>query len=124
MREFKFRYTFERKIDNYIYQIIVPIECLEDGHGEIFSMLSNNMWVLINREQFTGFLDKQGKEICEGDIAVLKGLKDEIIEQGIVAWNNMSAAFTWSEDFTNYALKKAEIIGNVHDNPEILQENK
>lgn len=88
--------------------------------------------------QYTGLNDKNGKKIFEGDI--LRYYDDEI---QIVEWNKEfsnlmlhtyckyerkkgrkvvienSDGWNWLHD---YPLNKMSIIGNIHDNPELLKE--
>lgn len=62
--------------------------------------------------QFTGLLDKNGREIYEGDI--VKNDKWNGIGNGIVQWDKIG----WGCDY--YFLTKGEIIGNIYENPELL----
>lgn len=77
--------------------------------------------------QYTGIHDKNGKSIFEGDIC--RNTKtNEIVS---VNWHGTMAGYVWSKrkennkslyDFGELfrAFDKYEVIGNIHDNPELL----
>lgn len=75
--------------------------------------------------QFTGFCDEKGNEIYEGDILLLEGAKTNIIkrvdfdtEKG--TWKAVAVNTVQSHDLYEW-LKTSEVIGNIHDNPELLK---
>lgn len=74
--------------------------------------------------QYTGLLDKNGKEIFEGDVVLGKDqLVRELEIRGYIGHQNGS--FVIVGDFmTHYRWLDydVEIIGNIHDNPELLEE--
>ena len=78
--------------------------------------------------QFTGLTDKNGVKIFEGDI--VKGISNNPFSMrewgeyaviwGVDHWHIKNTYFTLQELF-NYCNNKIEIIGNIHDNPELLK---
>lgn len=118
----KKRQEMDNEID-HISWLEDELYCIGDG---ITYMVSAEDLVLM---QSTGLVDKNGKEIFEGDILDYKGRK------ALVRWHGSYASFIyrfvdelqkrkteWKPLYLAYM--KCEIIGNIYENPELLEESK
>jgi uncharacterized phage protein (TIGR01671 family) len=78
--------------------------------------------------QFTGLLDANGKEIYEGDIVREQIDREEFILT--VAWDAERTCFdlyeyrepTYANDMWNATGNQTEVIGNIYENPELLEQ--
>jgi uncharacterized phage protein (TIGR01671 family) len=88
--------------------------------------------------QFTGLLDKNGKKIFEGDIVSGTALLRE--RSGVIVWIKQLAGFgvryaerndptAWQESSILKDIERhrysdfcAKVVGNIHDNPELLED--
>ena len=85
-----------------------------------------NQWDDVELMQFTGLKDKNGKEIYEGDI-IQTVCKDGIrLSKFEIFWDENSAR--WKKlredsdtyDFAKSSITASEIIGNIYENPELV----
>ena len=72
-------------------------------------------------EQFTGLKDKNGKEIYEGD--VVEAIRyDGLVVTGVVGFRDCSFVIsTGYQTIYTWMDYQIEIIGNIHENPELLE---
>lgn len=123
MREIKFKVWDNKllKIRNVISinfaipygETCIEVQSMDDAKVDVYSVQSGNITPL----QFTGLLDRNGKEIFEGDVVVDKNEfveQREIISWGIGEWLSGNLALNSHEFFGNKA-ESLEIIGSIHE---------
>lgn len=122
MREIKFRAWDELKKQ---MGVVVGIEWINDGlyvgiqhtdpvSGKYKVGRGQTNSILM---QFTGLKDKSGKEIFEGDIVKGNWKVDNIVE--VKCENLAEGCKPYNDDYFVNG-ENTEIIGNVHENPELL----
>ena len=92
----------------------------DTGYGFAISRETSDKIILM---QSTGLLDKNGKEIFEGDILSSKdGFLNGVVEYryDLAMWTNSLIRYNNFERLCNVA-RDREIIGNIYENPELLK---
>ena len=128
MREILFRGRGNR--GKWVEGFYTPISTGHDGMKDaIITGTDRNCFipVIVIPEtigQYTGLTDKNGKKIFEGDI-VSTSKEDE---RGVVRWEDSDAAYVIGCDdnidlsfLENLWGRDVEVIGNIHDNPELAE---
>lgn len=129
MREIKFRaWDKDRKImindlssrvHDTTYELI---QSSDDGNFFCGNYMENGDWQEPILMQFTGLLDKNGKECYEGDILTNSVAKWEVIfNTGCFCAKLIDKKAAASEvHLALRGVKNFEIIGNIYENPELL----
>lgn len=113
-------YDCKGNYSHRIYTGYAETDC-GDFYPEVFEVIPETVG------QFTGWTDKNNKKIFEGDI--LK-FSDRLVvvfwNTHIGYWDSYFLKFTDRsndrEDMSSYTWKyKSEVVGNIHDNPELLK---
>lgn len=124
MREIKFRaWNIDEKImcyDNEDDSSDYWDGVISSRIGLINSFLGAKRWY--KYMQCTGLKDMHGNEVYEGDF--LLGFDDELT--GVIKWCEESAAFSFESDTGGAYLSEAyllnfKVIGNIYENPELLE---
>jgi uncharacterized phage protein (TIGR01671 family) len=124
-RELKFRAWVVNQYGDWMAQQGVHEEI--DTPAKFLALYGNSILM-----QYTGLKDKNGKEIYEGDICIYHGLEEHRV---VVVWDTIGFAF--EDTATKHLMEwprydgrimsgyydrgRFEVIGNVHENPELLE---
>lgn len=131
----KFRAWIETGIDNYNYVKPMTIRQMIHSKKSTFSLEQLND--LVDFEQFTGLTDISGKEIYIGDIVkvwsdmsklVMKPTINVVVSEDLFGRPGMflrPAGPHLIEPYLHDSWgSKFEVIGNMHENPELLEVEK
>ena len=124
MREIKFRVWSEGR-KKWLNECMFGMEVKGAYDFSSDASMRYNYKTNVIIEQFTGLTDKNGVEIYEGDI--VKKDDDKFTKHGVVSFIH-GCWMVASEDGERYFnlhwhLSQVEVIGNVHQNRELLEQN-
>lgn len=134
----------EKDVRNY-YMYPIGMDVLTSHHpatGNILKM-SGDCYKLIPETvgQYTGLTDKNGKKIFEGDIVKITDRNVCFDTMAVIEFGNPNGLYNWGWQLKPLENKPfameilhwvdmeesgafIEVIGNIHDNPELLEEGK
>lgn len=135
MRELKFR-AWSKKHNKYLK--ITGIQYDDDKIEGVFVVygsvagIPNTIFLEaedVILEQYTGLKDKNGKEIYEGDIIHRGALsKANVFRNSVICFDEESVGFIATSTrngvrtlFNGHTCDEVEVIGNIHENPELLK---
>ena len=78
--------------------------------------------------QYTGLTDKNGTKIFEGDIVKLRLLAAKMEWKGVCEYRNGAFGLAWQYAGERYCTfagtcnAEYEVLGNIHDNPELMED--
>ena len=108
---------------------IVPVLAPDNRSKRIGEVEDTNIIV----EFPTGLTDKNGQKIYEGDIVtflverfnnVTLGFESEDWHTAVVEWNQDDACYSFMVRDVPFSVRyEAEVIGNIHKQPELLEAN-
>lgn len=143
MREIKFR-VWDNHIAEMFYDIgIIDNELWINIDSRGYDMVGDYTEDCFHIMQYTGLKDKNGKEIYEGDILTSTDYPFQNYGShnyyGVIEWWNELAAFCITKRLAPSSksrgisdgisehledIERFEIIGNIYENPELLEESK
>lgn len=123
MREILFRGKTDK--GEWVYGVPVPVGEFTEMHDFDFEYQKMNEPLVSEKTvgQYTGLTDKNGKKIFEGDVLNVYSLFGATgCRSSVVEWSDLFLCFK-AGDCSLYGdgLQTYEVIGNVHDNPELLE---
>ena len=128
-REIKFEVCIRRKDGSDLYYETLTLDDLLNRNGSLYNP---SVQEIVYKREFTGLLDKNGKETYEGDIVSYKWEdRDNVFEivNHIIKWIDgkflmcpiKSDIRTWNIHISPY-ITESEVIGNLFETPELLNQ--
>ncbi len=133
MREIKFRgKTGTTEGKKWVYGYLYKIKSFFSEDYQYFIKNEHLQETSVDEDtigQYTGLKDKNGKEIYEGDI-----VRTKYMDKTFIVWVEYSDEYAefvtkckeilfFDEPLSDIGRADREVIGNIYDNPELLEED-
>jgi hypothetical protein len=133
-REIKFRYLFTDNHNNWILNEYTLVEIINaKPYDDMSDSPLQKHFRHVGEVQYTGFKDKDGKEIYEGDIlsdwtetdeGMMQSFQTVFFEENCGQWAVDYGQFqnreNWCELFNELKNFEYEVVGNIYENPDLL----
>jgi hypothetical protein len=129
MREIKFR-AWNPETKTMVYELeeinllgTNIVAGISSGLIKASYMNGRGLWIEAELMQYTGLKDRNGREIYEGDIVISTNRLHECeVEENVHFLNGCFMFGNWNtHEFFNRH-QSIKVIGNVYENPELLEE--
>ena len=126
-----------------VNEVMLPVESINFREGYVSLNEGDNSLTdtleMIELMQYTGLKDKNGKEIYEGDIVIFSVKGSKKINKTVMSFNKEHGAYlfgiykgvkmpcgkkTRMNKYTRKSVNNVEVIGNIYENPELLEGEK
>ena len=131
-REIKFRFVLENKCTGKIgFLFYSLVELMNLGCHPV----NQKDWLILSEDRYTGLKDKNGKEIYEGDV-LTENYRDTKQRKSLVEYDTINPCFVlkridkkynhidYEYDFVQCNILELEVIGNIYENPELVDNEK
>lgn len=122
----KAKYAGDRRFISEVPMITTGIVQSRGAYGESQEIIEYEV-IPETVGQYTGFKDKDGTEIFEGDIVIWTGIEDweEVGEVSLISYDEELAQFIQTIEGLHpseiLSPEKLMVIGNIYENPELLK---
>jgi len=137
MEEMKFRFVFKNGNDiqfrymdlDELLDFSFALEQMQEDLGGGDGLSEDHIeYELISKDQYAGLKDKNEVEIYKGDIVKTTCKYDGVLIDEVGFYNGCWKVKNEKDGVSNYPLhnygvEKVEVIGNIHQNPELLKQS-